>query len=242
MQNDIDRIQLEKAKLADQVSRLSIQLDSAIKNQLSLVAKQDSAGVSSESFGEVIRSLQSQAVQLKIDLAGLEARRNFLQQASTELGKENNDNGILRPLQRTLQLAQENHKRLSKSSSPPEQVREAELNLLETEVRLAEAKQEAKQNNPQLSKISNQMFETSLERAEKTARLAIVQDMLNSITEARTDVEMTGRISQQVDGINQSLSQRKQRLTELESELASAMSRMANERGKNEDGGTSSDD
>ena len=71
MEEQHAQLQQILANLVDEKANLQ-QLQEAVSN------KQDEIGVSSEAFNEVIKMLQSQRVLLAIDLAGLDARRDFL--------------------------------------------------------------------------------------------------------------------------------------------------------------------
>lgn len=209
----------EKEKLAAQIDSLSSRLQVTRDEQNQLFEKQFALGVSVDSYGELTRSLQSQKVQLVIDLAGLDARRKALQLASKEMRKSE-DEQIIAPLIEMVKLAKrtldEQTQAQQHGSAGAADVREAERKLLMSQIQLAEAQR----SQSKTSNISNDLFETSLSRAEKQARLTVVEKMLSSLAQARDVVDRTKQLGMRAEGINQSILKVSNRYEQVEFDLS----------------------
>lgn len=216
LQNGIDSMRAERESLAHKISQLDADMSTWVNERQKLIKQHE---VSPESIVEMTRMLQTQRVELDIDLAGLNARRTFLQEAAKQMQVENNDE-VLAPLKAVLALAKERLAELKQGletrRASRDEVREAETRVLRAEISLAEAKR----NNTQLSGLSAELLDASLERAEKMARREAVQEMLKSIAAARTDVESVKRIDAQVESLNESLAEYQKRVRDLEISLA----------------------
>ena len=216
LENQIRTMRSERESLAHRISQLAGDLTLTRAERQKLIQRHS---VSPESIVEMTRLLQTQRVQLEIDLAGLDARREFLQQANQEMiEKEFND--VLTPLREVLALEQrrlsELKQGLENGSTSRDQVREAESRVLKARIGLAQAKR----NNTQLSGLSAELLDASLERAEKMARRTAVEEMLKSITDARTDVERVKGIDAQIESLNESLAEYQKRVRNLEIDVA----------------------
>ena len=219
LKNAIRLMASEKEKLAAQIDSLSSRLQVTRDEQNQLFEKQFALGVSVDSYGELTRSLQSQKVQLVIDLAGLDARRKALQLASKEMRKSE-DEQIIAPLIEMVKLAKrtldEQTQAQQHGSAGAADVREAERKLLMSQIQLAEAQR----SQSKTSNISNDLFETSLSRAEKQARLTVVEKMLSSLAQARDVVDRTKQLGMRAEGINQSILKVSNRYEQVEFDLS----------------------
>ena len=218
---------LEKNQLANQIDRSKQSLNEALKRRASLMEKQNSIGISPESIDEVMRSLHSQNIQLQIDLAGLEARREFLQQTSAELKNSASQNEVTAASEKLLEIAQKRFDRFGAGAASDAR-QAAERELLQAKIRLAEAKR----GDSRLSKISDDLYETALARAEKTARLETLDTLLDSIAPVRAEVETANRMSIQIDEINASIVEYEKELQDLEGELSLVKLRLQNSKNK----------
>ena len=230
--NQLSTMTLEKNQLANQIGRSKQSLNEALKKRASLMEKPNSIGISPESIDEVMRTLHSQNIQLQIDLAGLEARREFLQQTSAELRNSANEDEVTVAREKLLIIAE---KRLDQVKSKFEtgrasnvDVQMAERELLQVKIRLAEAKR----GDSRLLKISDDLYETSLARAEKTARLKTLDTLLDSIAPVRAEIETANRMSIQIDEINASIVEYEKELQNLEGELSLVKLRLQNSKTK----------
>ena len=106
-----------------------------VKNLESLDTWEKKVGVSIESFPEIIKNLQSQRIDLMIDLAGLTAKREAILTAQKEVVDK------------------------SESSTDHKTI------------------------------LADSLLETSLELAEKKARLALVKTLLADVLPARKELE-----------------------------------------------------
>ena len=216
LENHIRVMRSERENLAHKISQLSEDLNQTAVKRQKLILRHS---VSPESIVEMTRMLQTQRVQLEIDLAGLDARREFLQKANREMNNEHS-NEVLAPLQEVLVLAKtrlgELKEGLETRRNGIEEVREAESRVLKAEIGLAQAKR----SNTQLSGLSAELLDASLERAEKMARREAVQKMLDSITDARTDVETVKRIDAEVESLNESLANYRKKARDLDINVA----------------------
>lgn len=225
--DQLSTMTLEKNQLANQIGRSKQSLNEALKRRASLMEKPNSIGISPESIDEVMRSLHSQNIQLQIDLAGLEARREFLQQASEQLKISASQNEVTAASEKLLKIAQKRFDRFGAGSASDAR-QAAERELLQAKIRLAEAKR----GDSRLSKISDDLYETALARAEKTARLETLDTLLDSIAPVRAEVETANRMSIQIDEINASIVEYEKELQDLEGELSLVKLRLQNSKNK----------
>ena len=187
----------------------------------------DNLGVSNESFSEVVRMLQTQKVELAIDLAGLEARREFLSDA-LESTEQKRSSELLAPLQAVLSLEEQALKKVealtSRGSASSADVQDAKRRVLLAQVRIAEAKQKTDSN----SKLQDDLLSSSLERAEKQARLQHVTEMLGALTKSRTKILATEEYSKTSESLSNEIEHLKKVLREIEREIANAKAELKN--------------
>ena len=167
--------------------------------------------LSMESFPDILKMLQTSRVELLIDLAGLEARRKELLKQRDAPSQPN-----LQPLlAKELSIAQELVKicqgelklyeekfRSGNASSTEVITATKELKLSELRLALAESK-----SAESLNVHSSELNSLILERAEKSARLAVVEKLLKSTGEAKPLVSALHATKQQINAL-QSLSRR----------------------------------
>lgn len=139
--------------------------------------------VSAESYPEVLKTLHAQRVQLTIDLAGVEARSNAITRAIDEASEQQIQN-LIQPLQRLVDIRSAELERLKKLKdvTSTASLRASEIALLDAKTRLAQA---TSSSGGALGNLNAQLLETSLERAEKTARLAKANSLIQDVDEYR---------------------------------------------------------
>ena len=141
--------------------------------------------VSAESYPEILKTIHSQRIQLSIDLAGLEARRDALVLAIGNATVKR-DKEVLNPYKRLVQVREAELQRSQslreKGSAGSKEIQNAEVELLEARLRLAEASKPS----GSVTYLNSQLLDTSLERAEKTARLDKVASILKDVDEYQT--------------------------------------------------------
>jgi len=140
--------------------------------------------VSEIAFEDVFRMLNLQKAELTIELSGIRARYELLKaEAERSTLKTKQDDAVAATQRELLQryvanqsLRLEKTKELfSEGLKGREEVDTAESLLLASKLRLTEFDVKAKASSPSLVKA---IFETSLEMAEKQAKLKSVQEML----------------------------------------------------------------
>ena len=97
-------------------------------------ASENESGVSIESFPEIVKNLQSKRIELIIDLAGLEAKREAILAANNT--KQDNSE-IVAPLEKLVALQQNKLERILEIKAPSAEIRAAEASLLSSKVQLA---------------------------------------------------------------------------------------------------------
>lgn len=224
-----------KSQLASAESQLTT-LDAAIsKSQLfidtfktkfaTLEMDASKMSVSKESYPEVLKTLHSQRVQLSIDLAGIEARFKAIQAAMAKLIQQQTDSE-LKPLQEIIKK-QEAQVALLKAKlaqgDEAENLYQIEISLLESKSRLAQLK------TPQgglFSHLNQHLLDTTLERAEKIARLEKANQLIEGTDEYRSNLDQTRQFHrefleavQKWDGLNQERSQIAENIKLLQAEL-----------------------
>jgi len=132
---------------------------------------------------EILKTIQSQRVQLSIDLAGLEARYDAIAKAVDGAERKRKED-FLKPYKQLVDLRQAKLNRLieNKATTPKEKRDAAEVELLEAQLRLAEASKPS----GALSHLNSQLLDTSLEQAEKTARLDKANSLFKDVEEYQT--------------------------------------------------------
>ena len=137
--------------------------------------------VSAESYPEVLKTLHSQRVQLLIDLAGIDARYQAIENAIAQVTKRKSD-AVLASLQQLVDVRSAELARLivlkEKGSISSSEVRAAEIALLESKTRLAQVNST---KGGVLAHLNAQLLDTSLEKAEKAARLAKVGLLITEV-------------------------------------------------------------
>lgn len=161
------------------------EISSLTQQRNDLLELQIEAGVSPESFPEIMRKLQTQRVDLIIELAGLKARRTAMIefQQSTENPADKTIELLEQLLAQNLKKQARCEEMFSQGLIPEGEVMKAEGDVLNAEVELARAKQSTGN-----SQLAAELLTLSLDTAEKQARLDQTLLMLKSITETRQSV------------------------------------------------------
>ena len=136
LQQEIATKEADAEILKQQLEQIKKSAQATTKNLQSLDTWEKEVGVSLESFPEIIRSLQSQRIDLMVDLAGLTAKRDAILAAQKEVDDE------------------------SESATDHKTI------------------------------LSEALLETSLELAEKKARLTSVKTLLADVLPARKELEL----------------------------------------------------
>ena len=135
LQQEIQTKEANAEVLKQQLEQIKKNVQATAKNLESLDTWEKKVGISIESFPEIVKNLQSQRIDLMIDLAGLTAKREAILVAQKEVDDK------------------------SESSADHKTI------------------------------LADSLLETSLELAEKKARLALVKTLLADVLPARKELE-----------------------------------------------------
>ena len=164
-----------------------------------IMNQQDSLGVSNESFAEVVKSLQTQRVDLMIDLAGLDARRQSMLDLRDAEPPENSP--LIQRLEDLLdveeQQLQETMSLHSQAAISKRDLQTAKRRVLEVQIRL----EEARSPSQSASRLTESLWNISLDRAEKQARLEKIESLLNSITSSRSVLDASSYINREMTSV-----------------------------------------
>ncbi len=206
---EIQTIETEKSSAEAGQAEAKIRADELDKMRSDLLRQQYELGVSNVSYDEIIRLLQTQRVQLSVDLAGIEARREILvaQRESGQKNAEEQEEPLSEMINQLIEIQQE---RLSsvealraKGSAPTADVLNAKQQLLETQIRLAEKNHAANDNRG--SSMDPELLNVSLVRAETAARLNKVNQLLGEYVSARKTIDSLGRVQSEIGAVESSL-------------------------------------
>ena len=166
----------------------------AAENLRKLELLESKSGISSESFSEIVKNLQAKRIDLLVDIAGLEAKRDTILEAN----KTNSDDAaIVEPLEKIIEIKQAKleqiRKKLASSSASIDEIRSAEMSLLSSKVQLAGIK--SKKDGSNL--LSDALLDTSLALSESKARLAKTESLLQEVLPARKELERRTRFKEQ---------------------------------------------
>ncbi len=195
------KVQLDElnGKLVEQKQR-AIEFTETRKLKIEML---DELHISEASFTEILKTLQTQRIQLLIDLDGLNARKMAIESNRDRAKRQANHQEIIglakkvkanaeTKLERTLDLYQ-------RKSSSIVQVSEAECEVLEAELRLAETIREFNKDSAESTRDRSQVL---IELAERKARLVTVEKLLKQLVPTRTVVEEVSRLNGQIKGTN----------------------------------------
>jgi cell division protein FtsB len=212
-----ERIASEQKKLAT--------IEPAIGEKESNIQKLDQelfeASLSPLSFPEVLATLQSMRVQLKVDLAGMRARLRVMR----ELNEKENPSAAINEqklviakdmlelmkirVSRTRKLVESGNASTEESHASEIELRTAELRVFEAQAALEAARSD--------SAVSNR--EIILEQAEKESRLEEVELMLKSAAAARQTIREIESQQQAVQRLREERQELVKKLERLESQL-----------------------
>lgn len=150
-------------------------------------AVEDKSGVSIESFQEIVKNLQAKRIELIIELAGLKARREAIVAARAD---KPDNSAIVRPLLKIIALQEKELNRISKSNGSAAEIRAAEIELLSSKIKLADA------TSPKSGSalLRDTLLNTSLAHAEAKARLAKTESLLDEILPTRKQLDSATRL------------------------------------------------
>lgn len=182
-----------------------------------LQKEQDEQGISGESFGEIVKILQSQRVELMIELAGMEARRAAIFELKKEFEKESSD--VIDQLSELLTVEQAQLDRVKmlveRGTASRSEYQKAQSRMLEVKIRLAEAKRPSKSSTV----LNDELLNASLNRAEKKARLEKTETLLTTFTSARKKLEKADSTRARINNSTKKIDRSENQLQVLNTQL-----------------------
>lgn len=218
IQSMMEQTIMRRNDLKTRVEKLQQQLVGLTARRSKSLDMQDRIGVSSESFGPIMKNLQLQRIQLMIDLAGLQARREALEKVQLRMEKEK-VSAVMAPLKEMLKLEQESLQRVMKLNArgavDAAQVADAKRQVLNVEVQMLEAEMSVFHSG----EMGSELLDASLQRAEKAARLEKIETLLKTFTQSRGELEQADAAQVRIVDREQQLSAAKQNLSKAEDQL-----------------------
>lgn len=198
IQERLDRIKTSETIIADADDRSRL-----LQDKIELLKQEETKmSVSSESYPEVLKTLHSQRVQLLIDLAGIEARHKAIEEAIDRVRFETSAK-IDDSLKRLLAIRERDLERLrqlhANGTVSMNEISKAEVALLEAKTRVAQLKEPS---DGMLDHLNGQLLDTSLEKAEKTARLSKANMLIDEVDAYRMHADKISRARQQLNGLS----------------------------------------
>jgi|GEM_PF-1618480 len=179
-----------KSRLDDELAVLNKKIQEVISVREDFMEVQDRLGFSMESFAGMVGSLQTQRVELMIDLAGLDARREALQKVAESGSAGNNDGEKVSLLQEMETLSKLKYERTEalfhKASIAESTMFDAKREYFEARLRLLDAIGSGGKNENAM--VAPALVAISLDRAEKQARLEKITMLLEQLTSERRQV------------------------------------------------------
>ena len=190
MEDRLEEIKKDRVSSAKRLAELREQREKGLKQQ-------DKIGVSADSYSTIITTLQSKRVDLLVDIAGMEARENTIKKIRREMEAGGAD--VISQLEKLVEIQKSNlqsvAQRYKVASASKSEVNAAESKLLEIEIRLTEAKRQSKSS----ALLDDIFVKSTLDHAEKKARLEMTESLLNSFAQSRKNLEQQIALRQELD-------------------------------------------
>jgi hypothetical protein len=206
-QHQIDTVRLKKSEedVLEADRELSRERDAYVK-QATLM----NAATSAEDAAKEQLRLDIQVEAVEVELQGLEARQNALQDQIADMGRQVRDNAAQDPvvveLEKAVKIRQqivESQRELHKLGTLPQKsLLTAESELAEHQAELAKFRREATQaaGGQRITELRRRLDDTAIEMAEKTAKRNYLMERKKNapkyssqIEQKRTDIEMLER-------------------------------------------------
>lgn len=201
--------------------------DNTEKKWKDLLLRQDELGISREAYPEVVSVLQSQRVQLLIDESGLKARQAALTDIQDQIAKQQADSkseliDLLTDLVEKNRVRVERLRKVGDAVSDAE-IRQAEESLLQSEVRLEEAKIST---GREAHNFSEEALSIALDLAETRARLTKVNQLLQDSLGSRDIHDQLQKLEDIRDGAAQTVTRIEAQILQLQQEIDSVQSKI----------------
>lgn len=213
------RFNLEKRQFETKIEYFNKRTSNLADQRNELIRELQELDVTDAAYQNVIQSLQTERVELIVDLAGLAARAKAIEgQATVPLAQVNEKRMLY--LKESVELLEDQFndtkELFSTGSANQTEVNQQQLALREAQAKLAES--EALLENRR-SRINPELAATEIERAEKQARLTITEKLLKKYYAARTKIEAAQRLEIQYQREMQRLYETEDRLEQFKTEF-----------------------
>ena len=219
---ELQKIEQIRHTAADRLAETKAQMEDFQNKRVELLKQQNDLGVSSASYDDIMRLLQTQKVQLTIDLAGIEARRDaMIEQYEANRKVEIENGGTAVESLKELMAIQADRLRQAeamhdKGVAPQAEVLDAKQKLLEVKIRLEEMNRVY--GNGQ-KPVNQELLSVSLTRAETVARLNKVNQLLEEYVHARTPIDSLSRVAAEIDAFESTFSRLRDEVAVHEDQL-----------------------
>lgn len=195
----LESFENDRRALEERAVSLKVELAALQDKRTELLERQDQLGISNASYGDILKLLQSQKVQLAVDLAGLDARRDALMTQPEASHPGGDKSGMVEATLNDLLAIQRERLRQvealhDRGSAPDSEVLSAKQQLLEVQLRMAELSNSHGRNEA----IDAELIGVSLSRAETLARLQKVEQLLAEYSRARSTVDSLDRVQSEI--------------------------------------------
>ena len=189
----LSRMKLELQEKKEQFERFSKNWERVNSKLGEFNRRLDSLNISRASFDEVVTVLQTQRINLKIELAGLEARQKAAQSLGSGKSVTTKANQKrLELLKEKVELCRKEHENIRKLAlsghNSKKSLDRAKFAALVAETDLAEFEAEYSTNS-QAPRITNMLIDVALTKAERTAQLEMVDQLLKQFVGEREVLE-----------------------------------------------------
>lgn len=194
----LNDLAMQQQKLEQERTNHAAKSDQLTKEIQSMQAEQFKKGISSESYTEIVRTLQTQRVQLMIDLAGLEARQQAVQEYSAAKNANPLFLEVIDKMQEQVEILKETSEHAKtlheKRAGSMGDYRDAQRSLLAAEIQL---RQMQLSNSESPEQTGDELRRIALERAEKSARLNKTSELLQELETVPEELNSLSQLKSQ---------------------------------------------
>lgn len=191
-------LDLERQKLEQEKSIQEAKIGQLRNEIQTMQEKHFKKGISSESYTEIVNTLQTQRVQLMIDLAGLEARQRAVQEYRAAKNANPLFLEVINKMQEQVALLKQTTEEVmelnKRNVGSQMEVREAQRSLLAAEIQLRQM-QLSNGDSPEHS--GDELRRIALERAEKSARMTKAAEFLQELETVPEELNLLSQLKSQ---------------------------------------------
>jgi hypothetical protein len=182
-------------RLREQFARAEENVSKLAAERERLFEKLRAKNVNEASFSDVLRLLQTERVQLIIDLAGLDARKDAIVDLQQKNQSEGDQEKLLKQIMQQMESNLARAEKLYDGNLLSAQgLQEARVSVLKAKLRYAETakNRQADENVELLTRIT-------IEQTEKRAQLATIEQLLEQYQQSRTTVDALRHLEKQYE-------------------------------------------